>query len=433
MRKNRWFVIFLCFLAITINYIDRANLAVAAPVIQKELGIGASEMGLLLSGFFWTYALMQMPFGWFVDRVGARIALPLAVGWWSIFTAVTAAASSVAGIFGCRILLGAGEAGAYPSCAKIVSQWFSTKERAFATSIFDSGSRVGSALSIPVVAAIVGLWGWRASFVITGVVGLVWVVGWFLIYREGDTIATNNVQTSAAVRSKVSHAETVSWLSLFRYRTLWGMMLGFFCLNFVIYFFITWFPTYLVQTRGFSLKSLGTLGTIPALMSIGGGWLGGWASDALYRRGWSLTAARKTCMVGGMLTSSVITLSVFTDNTYLMLACFGTAYASLAFAGASIWSLPADVAPTPAHVASIGGIQNFASNSAGILITTFTGVMLSLTHGSFTIPLVVAGAFSVIGACSYLFIVDRIEPLPIISDNSSSAHKVQEPTPRGLN
>ncbi|MGN6578644.1 MAG: MFS transporter [Bordetella sp.] len=410
MRKMRWMVIFLCFLAIAINYIDRANLAVAAPFIEKELGIGPAQMGFILSGFFWTYAFMQIPFGWFADRVGARIALPIAVGWWSIFTAATATVSSVAGMFGCRLLLGIGEAGAYPSCAKLVSQWFKPQERAIATSIFDSGSRVGSALSIPVVALIISQLGWKAAFVITGLLGLVWIIGWFAIYRSpahGDM--TGEQDTAPAPRA----ANKVSLGSLFRHRTLWGMMLGFFCLNFVIYFFITWFPSYLVQARGFSLSSLGTLGMIPALMAIPSGWLGGWVSDALYRRGWSLTAARKTCMVGGMLMSSIITLSAFTSNTYLMLVFFGIAYGSLAFAAASIWSLPSEVAPTPDYVASIGGIQNFASNLAGIVITTFTGVMLALTKGSFTIPLVVAGGFCFLGAFSYLVLVGRVEPLPI--------------------
>jgi ACS family D-galactonate transporter-like MFS transporter len=413
MKKMRWVVIFLCFLAIAVNYVDRANLAVAAPQIEKALGIGPAEMGFILSGFFWTYALMQMPFGWFVDRVGARIALPLAVGWWSLFTAATAVTTSVAGMFGCRLLLGVGEAGAYPSCAKLVSQWFPPKERAIATSIFDSGSRVGSALSIPVVALIIGTLGWKAAFVLTGLLGAVWIVGWFVIYRnpvEDAIVAALDAAPAARPRGE---QDKVTWASLFRHRTLWGMMLGFFCLNFVIYFFITWFPSYLVQTRGFSLKSLGTLGMIPALIAIPGGWLGGYVSDALFRRGWSLTAARKTCMVGGMLLSSVITLSAFTENTYLMLAFFGIAYGSLAFAAASIWSLPCDVAPTPRHVASIGGIQNFASNLAGIVITTFTGVMVAMSKGSFTIPLVVAGGFCVLGAFSYLVIVGRIEPLTL--------------------
>ena len=144
----------------------------------------------------------------------------------------------------------------------------------------------------------------------------------------------------------------------------------------MIYFFITWFPTYLVQARGFSLKELGTLGILPALFAIPSGWFGGYVSDSLYRNGWNLTWVRKTCLVGGLLMSSVITLSAFAPNTYVALACFAIAYGSLAFTGAVIWSLPGDVSPTPGHAASIGGIQNFASNVAGILTTTFTGVML---------------------------------------------------------
>ncbi|MGV8918066.1 MAG: MFS transporter [Pseudomonas sp.] len=410
MQKGRWLVIFLCFLAVTINYIDRANLAVAAPYIQKELGLGSGQMGLLFSGFFWTYALMQMPFGWFIDRVGAKIALPLAVAWWSLFTAATAGASSLASMFGCRLMLGIGEAGAYPSCAKLVSQWFDVKERGFATSIFDNGSRVGSALSISLVALITELWGWRASFIITGAVGLMWVVGWFLIYKEPKAVAAieqHEVSKAAIIVAR----QKVKWVSLFRHRTLWGMMLGFFCLNFVSYFFITWFPTYLVTERGFSMKSLGTLGMIPALASIIGGWLGGLTSDALYRRGWSLTAARKTCIVGGLLMSSSISLSVFTENTYAMLGFFSLAYASIAFAGPSIWCLPADVAPSSSHVASIGGIQNCAANTAGIFITTITGFMLVIGNGSFTAPLMTAGAFALLGAFSYLFIVGKIEPM----------------------
>jgi ACS family D-galactonate transporter-like MFS transporter len=420
MRSMRWIVILLCFLAISVNYVDRANLAVAAPQIQKALSIGPAQMGLILSCFFWTYALMQLPFGWFVDRIGARIALPLAVGWWSLFTALTAGASSAAAMFGCRLMLGVGEAGAYPSCAKLVSQWFKPAQRAFATSIFDSGSRVGSALSIPVVALIIGTLGWEASFVITGALGFVWVLGWFLIYRNpsrGDLTG----EPEAVPAQQTAPTQKITWLSLFKHRTTWGMMLGFFCLNFAIYFFITWFPSYLVQTRGFSLKSLGTIGMIPALVAIPSGWLGGYVSDALYRRGWSLTAARKTCIVGAMLLSSIITLCAFTSDVYLMLAFFAIAYGSLSFAGASIWALPGDVAPTRDYVASLGGIQNFASNLAGIVITTFTGMMVSLTHGSFTIPLCVAGGFCCLGAFSYLVIVKRIEPFSIGDDTDALA------------
>ncbi len=146
---------------------------------------------------------------------------------------------------------------------------------------------------------------------------------------------------------------------------------------------------------------------IPAPVSIPGDSVGDYISDALYRRGWSLTAARKTCMVGGMLLSSVITLSAFTSNLYLVLTFFSIAYGSLGFAAPCIWSLPGDVAPTPDHVGSIGGIQNFASNLARIVITTFTGAVLALTNGSFTIPLCAAGVFCLPARVAICFLSGR--------------------------
>src|SRR5882757_6245971 len=416
MPGSRWTMMFMGCAAMAINYIDRANLAVAAPFIRKELGIDATLMGVILGAFFWTYATMQLPFGWFADRVGARIALAVAVTWWSIATVLTATANGIASLTGYRLLLGVGESGAYPSGTKINMAWFPRSERAIAASIFDSGSRIGAALSLPLVAWIIGSFGWRTSFAVTGLLGIVSVVAGLLNNHDPENHKSVTPQQLAALqaeRGTTPAGPKVSWSSLFGYRTIWGMMIGFFCLNFVIYFFITWFPTYLIQARGFSLTQLGTLGLLPGLVSIPCGWLGGFTSDALYRRGWSLTAARKTCLVGGMLMSSVITLSAFASNIYICLALFALSYASLAFTGASIWSLPADVAPTQAHVAAIGGIQNFASSLAGIVISTFTGAMLMVTPGSFIVPLTAAGVICVLGACVYLFMLGEIKPLPL--------------------
>lgn len=416
----------MCCAANAINYIDRANLAVAAPIIRHEFGMSAAVMGLIMGAFFWSYAFMQLPFGWFIDRVGIRISLSIAVFWWSISTALTAAASSIATFLGFRLLLGVGEAGAYPSGGKVSATWFPRSERAIAASIFDSGSRIGAALSLPLVAWLIASFSWRFSFVMTGCIGVVWTLLWLFIYRDPEKHPSVTSAQLARLKQERALAVThsrVGWSSLFRYRTIWGMMIGFFCLNFVIYFFITWFPTYLVQARGFSLAQLGTLGLLPGLVSIPSGWLGGFTSDSLVRRGWSLTAARKTCLVGGMLMSSVITFSAFTPNVYVALGCFAVAYGSLAFTAASIWALPGDVAPTPAHVASIGGIQNFAANIAGIVTTSFTGLMLTITSGSFIVPLIVAGGFCLVGAAVYLFVIQEIGPLPA----RQSTHKDPRP------
>jgi predicted MFS family arabinose efflux permease len=315
-----------------------------------------------------------------------------------------------------RLMLGAGEAASNPSFAKVAFNWFARRERGVACSIFNSGSTAGSALSLPLVSWLILLVGWRGSFLATGLLGVAWALAWWFLYRDPErwrAAAPQAVDRLLAERGgPAPDAARISWLDLFRYRSVWGLMVGLFCLNFAIYFFITWFPSYLMQARGFSLAGLGTLGALPALMGVAGNWIGGFTSDRLLRAGWSPTRARKTCLVGGMLVSSCIGLCAFVASNWACLALFTLAYASLSFAGANCWTVVSEIAPTPAHVASIGGIQNFAGNLAGIILTTFTGVVLSLTSGSFLIPLAVAGAMCVVGALSYLFVLGKVEPLP---------------------
>jgi ACS family D-galactonate transporter-like MFS transporter len=415
----RWQMVFMAFLATAINYVDRANLGVAAPSIQAEFHLSPSTMGLILGAFFWTYAIMQLPSGWFVDKVGARVAYALAVGWWSVFTAACALGRGARSLFGFRLLLGIGEAPAYPTNTKVVSEWFPRRERAFATSIFDGGARIGTALSLPIVSYLITRYGWRFSFVVTGLAGVVWSVAWLLVYRPprqhpritpGELAYIESDQETAPAGQPVPAAASVSWIELFGYRTIWGMMIGFFCLNFVIYFFITWFPTYLVKARGFSMLKVGSYGMIPPLVSVLGGYLGGFISDRLVRSGMSLTKARKIPIVIGMAVASTIALAVKVPTAASALALLSISYSGLTFAAASVLSLPTDVAPTKGHVASISGIQNFASNTAGIVQTYLIGVLLART-GSFILGLTLAGGFAVLGALSYLFIVPDVRPL----------------------
>jgi len=411
LPRTRWAMVALCFTATAINYLDRTNLSLAVPAIQQEFNLSSTQMGFILSGFFWTYAIMQLPSGWIVDRLGPKIVYAFSVAWWSLFTMATALGKGVTSLLGCRLMLGVGEAAAYPCNTKVTSVWFRRSERAFASSIFDSGSRVGAALAWPLVGYLITAFGWRISFIVTGGLGFIWILAWVKWYRDpNENEHALNLEAELGQRDKST--KLLPWRSLFRYRTIWGMMIGFFCLNFVIYFFITWFPTYLVKVRGFSMLKVGTVGAIPAMCAVVGGWIGGYASDSMYRRGWSLTAARKTCLVGGLLLSSCIAAAALLKSESQAMVLFCISYASLAFTGANIWCLPADVAPSKSHVASIAGIQNFASGLAGALTTTFTGYMLGISGGSFVLPLVFGGAVCLVGAISYLFILGKIEPLP---------------------
>jgi ACS family glucarate transporter-like MFS transporter len=419
--KVRWVIVWLAFFGTTVNYVDRANLGAALPAIAEEIQLTAFQQGLVLSAFFWTYAVFQLPAGAAVDRFGARITYTFAAAWWGIFTAATALARNFGSLFALRFLLGVGEAGAYPSNAKAVSRWFPVQERAKATSIYDNGARVGGALALPLVIIIVATIGWRASFVLTGALALLFIVAWWWYYRDPLDHPKVNAQEIDYLRrggARIEDEPTVSggreirYRDLFRYRTVLGMMFGFFCLNFVIYFFITWFPTYLVSERGFSLLKTGFTGLIPPLGALIGGFLGGFVGDRLVQSGMPLTLARKLPIICGMLLGATIIPAAWVPNAYMALVLLAIAYGGLTFAAASIWSLPADVAPTGGHVASIGGMQNFASNAAGIVMPPLLGSMYDAT-GSFTVPLSVAGCFAVLGALNYLVVVGKVEPLHV--------------------
>ena len=437
--RIRWWVVGLAFLLTSVNYVDRANLGVALPFIREDLGLSSFQAGLVLSGFFWTYAVGQLISGYLVDRWGARIMYTFSAVWWSVFTAAAALAQGFASLFGLRLLLGAGESPAYPCNVKATGDWFPKQERGLATGIYDSGARVGSALAIPLVAGLIALVGWRGSFVITGAAGLVFAAAWGWFYRrprqhwmaseeEVDYIEAGQdwgadeaadrergleveAEAEGAGAARTGRQSSIRWVDLLSYRAVWGMMIGNFCIAFVIYWFVTWFPSYLVDDRGFTLLSLGIYGSIPVLVAIPSGWLGGFVADKIVGRGLSLTTARKTCIIGGLLVSTVAALSLLTESAALALALLSISYGGLTFANASVWSLPSDLAPTQGHNASLAGLMNFAGNVAGIAVSTSVGALLALTGGSYVLPILTAFGFAIIGALNYLFVIGRVAPI----------------------
>ncbi|MEU5956169.1 MFS transporter [Streptomyces sp. NPDC047525] len=428
-KNVRWGIVALCFGGLAVNYLDRSTLSVALPAMSKDLDIGPEIQGFVLSAFFITYAICQLPAGAALDKFGVKRVFAIGAIWWSLATVAMGLVRGVGTLIGARMLLGAGEAAGYPAPAKAVSRWFPRRERTLANSVWDNGARVGTAIALPLVTAIVSAFHWRAAFIVCGLLGFVWIVAWLRWYHEpedhpkltteerayieGGGARFEPEESGDAAEQTDGGAKSLRWRDLFRYRTVWGMMLGFFCLNYVIYFFITWFPSYLVDERGFDLLSLGFFGTIPGLVAIVGSLTGGWTADRLLRKGWSTTKVRKTCLISGTLCSSVIALTVVVPTAAGALALLSVSYASLTFATVSVASLPADVAPTPGHVASLAGIQNFASNVAGALGPIVTGFLLAASGGSYVVPLLVSGALSVVGALTYAFVIQRVEPLPI--------------------
>ena len=420
--RRRWVIIWLAFLGLSINYLDRSSLSVALPFMGKDFELSATQQGLIFAAFFWAYDFCQLAAGWYVDKVGPRKSFSLAALWWSIFTIVTALSQNFWSLFAARFLLGVGESPAPSSAAKVVATWFPVRERAFATSIWDSGSRVGAVIALPIVTLIVAFTSWHAVFIIIGLAGVIWAAVWWKTYRNPEEHPGANAEERAYIQEGGARSEAndddgaaqLPWRSLFRYRTILSMMFGFFCLNSAIYFFITFFPGYLVQERGFDLLKLGIFGAIPGICAVAFGWLAGYVADRAVRRGVSLTRVRKTAIAGGLAGGSVIMFAAVVPEAWMALTLLSVAYSSLTVAATGIWSLPADVAPSSRHVGSIGGLQNFASNLAGIFTPILIGVLVDRT-GSFVAPLAVIGFISLLGAANYLFVLGRVEPLKVAS------------------
>lgn len=421
--KVRWVMLGLVFLAIVINYMDRANLAVALPYMDAELNIDPALSGLVLGAFFWTYAAFQIPAGWLVDRLRSRTMFAIAVAWWSVFTAATAAARGFGSLFGMRLLLGVGEAGAFPAATSVVEKWFPERERGIASGIYDSGARGGTILAIPLVTALIAALGWRGSFMVTGAIGLVWVAVWLWAYHSPlrqRWISKEELAYIKAGGARVADFEEhddsgppkVRRRDLLRSRTIWGMAIGYACQSYVIYFFITWFPTYLVEARHLSLLQLGIWGSIPGIVAFAGNFLGGWFSDRLLHRGHSLTFARKSCIIGGMLGSAVIGFVELAPSIVLAIVLLSFSFGCVTFATSCIVALPADIAPRsgPPMAGSIQGFQNTASSIAGIISPFAIGALYGAT-GAFGWGLGSAAFIAVLGCIAYLFIVGRIHPV----------------------
>ncbi|MDR7303711.1 MFS transporter [Haloactinomyces albus] len=422
----RWLIAGLLATGLIIAFIDRANLSVAMPTISEQFGISPALQGVLLGAWAWTYALFQLPAGWLSDKLGPRTVYAVAVVWWSLCTAGVALVRGVGSLLGLRLLLGIGEAPVMPSSAKAVSEWFPKKERALASGLYGSGSEAGAAIAVPLVALIIVAFGWRGAFVATGALGLVWAAAWLWIYQtprkqrwtsqaEVDYI----VDGGGLDTEPTGQDRSLPWAHLFRHGTVWGLFSGYICRNFLNYFFITWYPTYLVQAQGFSTMDLAKYGAIPGIVAIFGNFAGGWFSDYLVRRGTSLSRARKLPIIIGTLGSGTVAFAIFAPSAVIALVFLSISFASSSFASAGILSLPIDVSPGAGNVSSIYAIQNTGSQIGGLLSPIVVGFLVAVT-GSFVAPLVAMGVLCLGAAAIYAFVV-KVEPLGIRNRPATAA------------
>lgn len=414
--KVRWLVAGLMWAAIAINYIDRTVLSAAAPHIQKEFHLSAVEMGIVMSAFFWSYALLQLPAGILADRFGQKKVLGFAVLWWSLATAVTGLATGFKSLVGLRVALGVGEAGAYPSNAGITSRWFPKQERATVAAIFDSGSKLGSAIALPLIAWLLMTFDWKITFTVAGSLGLVWCVVWALVFRDSPAAHEGvNAAELAHIQkglppARGADAPTMPWTKLLTHRNVWAMCIGFFMINYNSYFFITWLPTYLVKERGMGLMEMGFMASLPLFVSMFVEVFAGWASDRVYASGkLSLTATRKLFLVIGLVMASSIGLAAFAQSAVVAVILLCIAKSGTTVAASQVWALPADVAPGNT-VSMVAGLQNSVSNMGGVVGPIITGAIVSAT-GSFIPALVFSAALIGLAILNYLFLLGKVEPI----------------------
>jgi ACS family glucarate transporter-like MFS transporter len=425
--RTRWMILAMLFAITTINYADRATISIAAPGIKKELGLDAVQMGFVFSAFAWSYVVAQLPGGWLLDRFGSKITYFFSIFLWSVFTMFTGAAGFFAGgtavamLFTLRLLVGAAEAPSFPGNSRIASAWFPTNERGLAAAIFNSAQYFATVLFAPIMGWLVHSYGWHSVFYVMGGLGILMSFVWLkTIYGPKDHPSVSQselkyIQDGGALvdldsgnrSAQVSQVDTFAAIrELLSNRMLLGVYIGQYCITTLTYFFLTWFPVYLVQERHMTILKAGFVASLPAIAGFLGGIVGGWISDRLNKAGYSLSVSRKVPIVLGMLLSMSMIACNYIETDMLVVAIM-----SLAFFGKGIgalgWAVVSDTSPKEAGGLS-GALFNTFGNTAGITTPIVIGYIVQAT-GSFAGALVFVGANAAMAIASYLFIVGDIK------------------------
>lgn len=432
--RVRFGIVGMLFAVTMVNYADRATLAIAGPAMAKDLGLTPLQMGFVFSAFGWSYVIGQLPGGWLLDRFGSRIVYFGSIVLWSVFTmlqggvGVFGLATAVYALFALRFLVGFAEAPSFPANARIVAAWYPANERGTASAIFNSAQYFATVVFAPVMGWITYSYGWPSVFVFMGLLGILVALVWLkTVYAprrhprlrepELDYIAAGgalvDLDAPASGRRAVARAPApgpavrpAQLKQLLGNRMMLGIFLGQFCINALTYFFITWFPVYLVQQRHMSILSVGFVAAIPAICGFTGGVLGGVWSDALLRRGFSLTAARKIPIVAGLGLSMVMVACNYVEAQWLVVALMAASFFGKGV-GALGWAVLSDTAPR--EIAGLsGGLFNMFGNISSITTPIVIGAIVQST-GSFDGALVFVGANALVAVLSFLVVVPDIK------------------------
>lgn len=413
LRKRRWQIIMLIFLASMINYLDRTAFSVAAPYITKEYGLTPSQLGILFSSFFMGYAIFNFVGGYLSDIYGPRKVFAGSMTVWSIFCGLTAAAFSFTSLLIVRVCFGIGEGPISATTSKTVSNWFPSKERSSAMGIASAGTPLGAAIAGPIVGVIAMYFSWQVAFVIMAVIGIVWAMFWWRTAKDlpGEDptvskeelaeITQGQIQLSAAGGGKLP-------LSYFlKQPTVLLTALAFFAYNYNLFFFLTWFPSYLTMAKGLSIAKMSIVTTLPWFMGFVGLASGGFISDFLFRKTGKLMFSRKIILVAGLGATAVcVALTGFAESVEWAVGLMSIAIFTLYLTGSTYWALIQDTV-SGENVGGVGGFVHFLANLSGIIGPAVTGYIVQST-GAFTSAFVLAGSLALMGSLAVAFFVRPI-------------------------
>jgi len=401
----------LLALSIFINYIDRGNLAIAAPLLKDDLGLSLYQLGILFSSFFWTYAIFQIISGWLVDRFPVNWLLALGILLWSAATFGTGLVRGFTLLLAMRLILGVGESVAYPSYSKIISRRFSESQRGRANSFISAGQACGPAIGTLLGGMLIVHVGWRLFFILFGVASSLWLLPWLKYLRKparssepDPTLSIDGVEMPPA-----SESASATILQILEQRSAWGTFAGLFAYNYIWYFFITWLPTYLVRDRQFSVKTMSIVAGLAFFVLAISALTSGWLSDKWIAAGGTPTRVRKTFTgAGPIIAASIVLVGILANHAaavaILMLTCIG-----LGMCTSNLWSVTQTLAG-PSTSGKWTGLQNFTGNLAGWIAPALIGLIVQRT-GSFFYVFVITSVVTLLGAVSWIFIVGPVKPI----------------------
>jgi ACS family D-galactonate transporter-like MFS transporter len=414
MSHRRWFMLSLLLIATIINYVDRVNISIAAPFMAKDLGLDKVQMGLIFSAFAWTYAFALVPAGFIADRFGSRFTYGASLISWSAVTVCQGMAGGFASLFGLRLAIGAMEAPAFPANSRAVTVWFPARERGTASSIYVCGQYLGTALFTGLLLWLATTYDWRHVFYSTGIVGILFGIAWLYLYRDPMNCKKVSKEELAYIedggglvkssqeRNKFKWAQIAE---LLKYRQVWAICLGKFASTSALYFFLTWFPTYLIEERHLTMVKVGIFAVLPFIGATVGVLLAGFIADGMIRRGFSLSFSRKLPLVVGSALGMSIMLVNFTDSNEVCIALLTVAFFAQGIASSS-WAAVSEIAPKEL-IGLTGGITSLAANIGGIVTPIVIGQILHVT-GNFAWAFWFIGGVALIGTLSYSLLLGRI-------------------------